>query len=55
MSRTTGFRDAPISYGDKAGLVAFRNEDRYYFLSLPQESGRTVVRLEKQARMRSNL
>jgi hypothetical protein len=55
VRRTTGFRGAPIRDGDKAGLVAFRNEDRYYFLSLPQESGRTVARLEMQARKCSNL
>jgi beta-xylosidase/GH35 family endo-1,4-beta-xylanase len=48
-SATTAIRYAPSSDGDKAGLVAFQNDEFYYFLGVAREAGRTVVRLEKHA------
>lgn len=36
----------PAGVGEAAGLVAFQNEDHYYFLAVANDSGRTVVRLE---------
>ena len=49
MSATTAIRYAPARDGDKAGLVAFQNEEYYYFLGVTREGGQTVVRLEKHA------
>ena len=46
---TTALRYGPVRDGDKAGIVAFQNEDYYYFLGVAREAGQTVVRLEKHA------
>jgi xylan 1,4-beta-xylosidase len=42
-------RYSPARDGDKVGVVAFQNEDYYYFLGLTREAGKTMVRLEKHA------
>ena len=34
------------SAGDKAGMVAFQNEDHYYFLGITRRGTETVVQLE---------
>ncbi len=46
---TTALRYHPTRDGDKAGVVAFQNEDYYYFLGVTREAGKTMVRLEKHA------
>ncbi|MEP6991844.1 MAG: glycoside hydrolase family 43 protein [bacterium] len=48
-SATTAMRYAPSRDGDKAGLVAFQNEDDYYFLAVARVRGTDVVQLEKHA------
>jgi hypothetical protein len=35
--------------GEKAGIIAFQNEEYYYLLSVGRVSGGTVARLEKHA------
>jgi alpha-N-arabinofuranosidase len=49
MTATTAIRYVPTRDGDKAGIVAFQNEDYYYFLGVTRDAGQTVVRLEKHA------
>jgi xylan 1,4-beta-xylosidase len=49
MTATTALRYVPTRDGDKAGIVAFQNEDYYYFLGVARDAGQTVVRLEKHA------
>jgi alpha-N-arabinofuranosidase len=46
---TTALRYTPARDGDKVGLVAFQNEDYYYFLGVTREAGQAMVRLEKHA------
>jgi alpha-N-arabinofuranosidase len=48
-SASTAIRYAPTADGDKAGLVAFQNDQYYYFLAVARAEGRDVVRLEKHA------
>lgn len=40
---------APGRDGEKAGIIAFQNEEYYYPLSVARVTGRTVVQLEKHA------
>ncbi|MEO6528463.1 MAG: glycoside hydrolase family 43 protein [Gemmatimonadaceae bacterium] len=48
-SASTAMRYAPSVDGDKAGLVAFQNDQYYYFLAVTRVGGQNVVRLEKHA------
>jgi xylan 1,4-beta-xylosidase len=48
-SASTAVRYAPARDGDKAGIVAFQNEEFYYLLDVTRVAGRTVVQLEKHA------
>jgi alpha-N-arabinofuranosidase len=48
-SASTAMTYMPAKDGDKAGLVAFHNEDHYYLLAVARDGGRTVVQLEKHA------
>jgi xylan 1,4-beta-xylosidase len=48
-SASTAMRYVPSVDGDKAGLVAFQNDQYYYFLAVARVDGRNVVRLEKHA------
>lgn len=45
-SAATRMRYAPSRPGEKAGLIAFQNDDFNYFLAVTLDSGKTVVRLE---------
>lgn len=49
FSATTAIRYAPTRDGEKAGIIAFQNEQFYYLLSVARVAGRTVVQLEKHA------
>ena len=44
---TTAMRYAPARDGDRAGLVAFQNEQHYYFVGVAREEGRDVMVLEQ--------
>lgn len=46
---TTSMRYVPAMPGDKAGLVAFQNDDYNYFLGLTQDQGHPVIRVEQRA------
>lgn len=48
-SASTAMTYLPANDGDKAGLVAFQNEDHYYLLAVARDGGGTVVQLEKHA------
>ena len=48
-SVSTEMSYAPAKEGDKAGLVAFQNDEFYYFLAVARVDGRTVVQVEKHA------
>ncbi|MEO8561860.1 MAG: glycoside hydrolase family 43 protein [bacterium] len=48
-SASTAMRYVPTVDGDKAGLVAFQNDQYYYFLSVARIGGSTFIRLEKHA------
>ena len=45
----TVMRYAPAKAGDKAGIVAFQNDEHYYLLHIALSRGRRVVRLEVHA------
>jgi alpha-N-arabinofuranosidase len=49
FSATTAVRYAPSRDGEKAGLIAFQNDEFYYLLSIARVAGKTVVQLEKRA------
>ncbi|MDB4917793.1 MAG: glycoside hydrolase family 43, partial [Gemmatimonadetes bacterium] len=49
FSASTSMTYEPINNGDKAGLVAFQNDEFYYFLSVAKVNGESVVQLEKRA------
>lgn len=46
---TTAMMYAPQRPGDRAGLVAFQNEDFYYLMSVTREAGRRVIQLHRAA------
>ena len=46
---STAMRYRPATAGDKAGLIAFQNDNYNYFLAVTLEGGATVVRLERKA------
>lgn len=48
-SASTHMRYAPAQPGDRAGLIAFQNDDFSYFLAVMLDGGKTVVRLEEKA------
>jgi alpha-N-arabinofuranosidase len=48
-SASTMMRYVPATNGDKAGLVAFQNEDHWYFLGLTRAGGRLLVTLDRRA------
>jgi xylan 1,4-beta-xylosidase len=48
-SASTALRYVPATDGDKAGLVAFQNDQYYYFLAVARVEGKTMMRLEKHA------
>jgi alpha-N-arabinofuranosidase len=45
-SASTAMSFVPTMPGDKAGLVAFQNEDHYYFLGLVRRGSETMVQVE---------
>lgn len=45
----TRMRYAPAKEGDKAGLLAFQNDDYNYFMAVTLEGGKTVLRLEERS------
>lgn len=46
---STAMRYLPAAPGDKAGMVAFQNDDYYYFLAVTLADGQPVIQLEKAA------
>jgi alpha-N-arabinofuranosidase len=48
-SASTAMRYTPRNEGDEAGLVAFQNQDYYYFIGLALIDGKTVVCLKRRA------
>ncbi|MEP6493470.1 MAG: glycoside hydrolase family 43 protein [bacterium] len=48
-SASTAMKFVPRKSGDKAGLVAFQNEDYFYFLGLARRGEETVVEVEMHA------
>jgi xylan 1,4-beta-xylosidase len=46
---TTAMRYAPAREGDRAGIVAFQNDDFYYLMSVTLEAGRRVIQLHQAA------
>ncbi|MFL5620337.1 MAG: glycoside hydrolase family 43 protein [Gemmatimonadaceae bacterium] len=49
FSATTAIQYSPSRDGEKAGIIAFQNDEFYYFLSVARVAGRPVVQLEKHA------
>ena len=48
-SATTVMRYAPAEAGDRAGLIAFQNDDFYYLMSVALDAGRPVIQLHRAA------
>ncbi len=48
-SASTAMTYLPTLDGDKAGIVAFQNDQYFYFLSVARVDGKTVVQVEKHA------
>jgi alpha-N-arabinofuranosidase len=48
-SASTAMIYAPQGPGDEAGLMAFQNDDFYYFLAVAAENGRRVVQVQRRA------
>jgi alpha-N-arabinofuranosidase len=48
-SASTAMQFTPRKPGDKAGLVAFQNDDYYYFLGVARRGEETVVQVEMHA------
>jgi xylan 1,4-beta-xylosidase len=46
---STAMRYAPSRDGDRAGIVAFQNDDFYYLMSVTLEEGRRVIQLHRAA------
>jgi alpha-N-arabinofuranosidase len=49
---TTALRYAPQRVGDKAGLVAFQNDEFYYFLAVARTDSGVVVQVERHGSRR---
>jgi len=47
FSATTSMIYNPVNEGEKAGMVAFQNDQFYYFLCVARVNGQTVVQLER--------
>jgi xylan 1,4-beta-xylosidase len=55
MSATTKLNYMPLKRGDAAGLVAFQNDDYFYFFGITiNENQDTVIQLEKRAGSRTD-
>jgi alpha-N-arabinofuranosidase len=52
-SASTAMRYAPAKAGDKAGLVAFQNDEYYFLLAVAWADGQPVVQLETHAGRRT--
>jgi alpha-N-arabinofuranosidase len=48
-SASTAMQYEPRKAGDKAGLVAFQNDDYYYFFGVARQGEETVVQVEMHA------
>ncbi|MEP6618391.1 MAG: glycoside hydrolase family 43 protein [bacterium] len=48
-SASTEMTYAPSRDGEKAGLVAFQNDEYYYFLAVARVGGQLVIQVEKRA------
>lgn len=46
---TTQLRFNPLSSGAEAGIVAFQNDEYWYFLGLGRDHGKPVIRLRRRA------
>jgi alpha-N-arabinofuranosidase len=46
-SASVAMRYAPDADGDKAGIVAFQNDDHFYFLGVGRDGGTSTIRLER--------
>ena len=46
-SASVAMRYAPDADGDKAGIVAFQNDDHFYFLGVGRDGGASTIRLER--------
>ncbi len=53
-SASTAMKYLPSAPGDAAGLVAFQNDDYYYFLGVTLADGQPVIQLEKKAGKSTN-
>jgi alpha-N-arabinofuranosidase len=49
FSASTSMTYVPAKDGDKAGIIAFQNDEYYYLLSLTRLNGQTMVQVEKHA------
>jgi xylan 1,4-beta-xylosidase len=49
-SASAAMHFVPLHDGDEAGLVAFHNDDHYYFLGLARVGGQQIVKVEMRAR-----
>jgi len=48
-SASTAMTYLPAKAGDRAGLVAFHNEDHYYFLGVVHDGGRPVIQVRRRS------
>ena len=46
-SASVAMHYAPGADGDKAGIVAFQNDDHFYFLGVARDGGTSTIRLER--------
>jgi alpha-N-arabinofuranosidase len=44
---STAMRYAPTNAGDRAGIVAFQNDDHFYFLGVGNDGAASTIRLER--------
>ena len=49
MTASTRVHFAAAHQGDKAGLAAYQNEARYYFIGLVNDGGKRLIRVERRA------
>jgi alpha-N-arabinofuranosidase len=48
-SASTAMTYLPAKAGDRAGLVAFHNEDHYYFVGVVHDGGRPVIQVRRRS------
>jgi alpha-N-arabinofuranosidase len=48
-SASTAMTYVPVMPGDRAGLVAFHNEDHYYFLGVVHDGGRPLIQVRRRS------